>query len=546
MAYYDESEELSQREIEELIEDVFGFLPEEIADTLTEEQVEVALEKNGYDVKRTIASFKKKTTKTKIMDKQPPKMKTPIPITKSPLPKNKPTTHKTPSPLPSPSPHSMPTVQHSQKRHSEIINKVKEMHKTNQTPLTVIFCGHVDSGKSTTVGHILQELGGVTHSQIEKNKKECGEKGKKSFEYAWVMDTDDEERNRGITISVGAVEFQYNHKNIRILDAPGHTDFLMKTIDAMNEADVAVVVVDVDKHNLKCTYEGTFLDIVSTLAYSTVSKIIVAINKMDSVKWSESKYKSVVSVAEELLKEYNLDNINIRYIPISGLSGENLIKPTTSCKWCQESLLSVISEESAQFHDIEKPLRFICNDSYKQGNGSVITGIISSGVIGEKDDVIIYPTQTHGVIKKIKKGNQIIDCAGAGDIVEIQVDGTNLNIMKGYVIGSPAEPPIYYKKFHATVDLNCRDLIIRRGTLMSFYCSTGSSPCVFARIFFSGIQDVKVRPKKLKDIIQANVEIILQKPLCVDTRVNNDAFSHFFLRCNKITIGKGVITELRG
>ena len=110
---------------------------------------------------------------------------------------------------------------------------------------------------------------------------------------------------------------------------------------------------------------------------------------------------------------------------------------------------------------------------------------------------------------------------------------------------SPAEEPSLYHKFHATVYLDTGDLIIRRGTLMTFFCSTGMSPCVFARIFFSGTSDVVVKPRYLKGKIEANVEIYLQKTMFVDTFANDETFGHFFLRCEKKTIGRGIITELR-
>ncbi|ELP83836.1 elongation factor-1alpha, putative, partial [Entamoeba invadens IP1] len=175
---YEEDPQLSRHEIEDLIDDVYSFLPEEIADTLTEDKVETFLEKANYDVKRAIAFIKKKyvpVKKTAVIEKTATS-KTPVPSSKTPF-KPKTPVPKTPSPLPS-TPRNMPQVQHTEKRHRES------------------FAGHVDSGKSTTVGHILQEVGVVAHSSLEKNKKECAVQGKKSFEYAWVMDTDDEERTR--------------------------------------------------------------------------------------------------------------------------------------------------------------------------------------------------------------------------------------------------------------------------------------------------------------------------------------------------------------
>ncbi|ELP83835.1 elongation factor-1alpha, putative, partial [Entamoeba invadens IP1] len=303
--------------------------------------------------------------------------------------------------------------------------------------------------------------------------------------------------------------------------------------------------VDGDKHNLDCTYEGTFLDIINTLANANVSKVIVAINKMDAMKWSETKFKNVVNFAESVIKSSGVDFNNIRYIPISGLSGENLTSPCNQCKWCKDCLLDIIVQESGGYRNVEGPLRMVINESTRQGNGSIVSGHILRGVIAERDNVIVGPMMESFVVKRMKKGNDMVDYAGAGDITELLVEGPDRSIGKYQVIGNPESLPVGVRKFDATVKLNTFDMSIRRGTLMQLYTWSGNSPCVFARIMFSGVRDVHVKPKKLSGKVEASVEIILQKPLVLEIGATGKNLGKFFLRCNKTTIGSGVVTEIK-
>ena len=153
--------------------------------------------------------------------------------------------------------------------------------------LNLVFIGHVDHGKSTTVGRILLDTGNVEKHIIEKYRKEAESKGKGSFEFAWVMDNLKEERSRGVTIDVAHKKFDSDKYYFTIIDAPGHRDFVKNMITGTSQADAAVLVVAAPEGVMAQTKEHVFL--AKTLG---VNQIIININKMDATKpeYSEDRY----------------------------------------------------------------------------------------------------------------------------------------------------------------------------------------------------------------------------------------------------------------
>jgi len=185
--------------------------------------------------------------------------------------------------------------------------------------LNLVVIGHVDHGKSTLVGRILFDTGAVEKHILEKYKKEAEEKGKATFEFAWVMDRLKEERERGLTIDVAHQKFITQKYYFTLIDAPGHRDFVKNMITGTSQADAAILVCSAHEGPQEQTREHIFL--AKTLG---VGQLVVAINKMDMVNFEEAKYKKTVEEVSKLLKGVGYKPDEIAFVPSSGFKGDNV------------------------------------------------------------------------------------------------------------------------------------------------------------------------------------------------------------------------------
>ena len=169
--------------------------------------------------------------------------------------------------------------------------------------LNLIITGHIDNGKSTTMGHFLMDMGIVDERTIAAHAKESEETGKgDSFKYAWVMDNIKDERARGITIDLAFQKFETPKFFFTLIDAPGHRDFVKNMITGASEADCAVLVLSAKEGETDTAIAagGQAREHAFLLKTLGVKQIIVAVNKMDATKFSEDSYKAVVERAVNL------------------------------------------------------------------------------------------------------------------------------------------------------------------------------------------------------------------------------------------------------
>ena len=181
--------------------------------------------------------------------------------------------------------------------------------------LGLVVVGHVDAGKSTTTGHLLFKLGGLTDRQLEKLKEEASALGKDSFSFAFFMDKQKEERERGVTIACTTKEFFTDKYHYTIIDAPGHKDFIKNMISGASQADVALLMVPAKKGGFETSIQkadhkkgvvaGQTRQHANLLKLLGVEQIIVGINKMDdpSVKYSEERYNEIKEEVQNMLKK---------------------------------------------------------------------------------------------------------------------------------------------------------------------------------------------------------------------------------------------------
>jgi len=315
--------------------------------------------------------------------------------------------------------------------------------------LNLVFIGHVDSGKSTTVGRILYETGAITEQALNKLKEEAAKVGKATFEFAFVMDELKEERERGVTIDISHREFETPKFYCTIIDAPGHRDFVKNMITGASQADAAVLMVSVKDGIQPQTKEHAFLAKVLG-----INQIAVNMNKMDAVNYGQAEFDKVKVEAEKLLKGIGYKTETIKFVPCSSYNGDNLKKKSDKMAWYTgPTLLEVIDTFIIPAKPRDKPLRLPIQDVFTiTGHGTVPVGRVETGIMKTGMAVVVMPSGVKGEVKKIEMHHQELDEAITGDNVGFNLKGVEKkDIRRGDVLGPTTSPPTVAADFTAQI-----------------------------------------------------------------------------------------------
>jgi len=277
------------------------------------------------------------------------------------------------------------------------------METLTQTPtstetLKFVMVGHVDHGKSTLVGRLLTETGFISENKIAHVKKVCEDQGK-VFEFAFLLDGLEEERDQGITIDVAQMFFKTKNRNYVVIDAPGHKEFLKNMISGASNADVAFLMIDAEEGIQEQSKRHAYL-----LSLLGIKQIAVVINKMDLVNYSEKVYRDTVATYTAYLKTINV--VPRTFIPISAYHGDNVVKKSDKMPWYTDETIMGILENFKSNDDRSKlALRFPVQDVYKFDKRRIIAGRIESGKVSVGDDIVFLPSGKTVKVKTIEKWN---------------------------------------------------------------------------------------------------------------------------------------------
>ncbi|MEM3815558.1 MAG: elongation factor 1-alpha, partial [Candidatus Bathyarchaeia archaeon] len=303
------------------------------------------------------------------------------------------------------------------------------MSRPEKPHLNLIIIGHVDHGKSTTMGHFLYLTGVVDERTVKTYEEEAKKLGKESFKFAWILDNLKEERERGLTIDLRYLKFETPKYFFTIIDAPGHRDFVKNMITGASQADAAILVVSAKKGEFEAgigpggqTREHAFLAF--TLG---VRQMLVLINKMDdpTVNWSKERYEEIKNEVGRMLRLVGYNVAKVPFIPVSGWLGDNLVKPSPNMPWYSgPTLYEALDLFEVPPKPIEKPLRIPIQDVYSiTGVGTVPVGRVETGVLKEGDKVIFMPSGKIGEVKSIETHHVRIPKAEPGDNIGFNVRG---------------------------------------------------------------------------------------------------------------------------
>ncbi len=420
----------------------------------------------------------------------------------------------------------------------------------NKPHLNIVFIGHVDHGKSTTVGRLLLDTGVIRQEEIDKFRAEAEAKGKATFEFAWVMDDLKEERERGVTIDIAHRRFDSQKYYFTIIDAPGHRDFVKNMITGTSQADAAVLVVSAAEGIQEQTREHIFLS--RTLG---VSQLICAINKMDrqEVAYSEAKYNAVKEELTKLLKNVGFKvDTQVVFLPISAFKDDNIIKASPNMAWFKGPfLLQALDNLVVPAKPTDKPLRLPVQDVYTiTGIGTVPVGRVETGRLKVGEKITFMPSGKTGEVKTIEMHHEAVQVAEPGDNVGFNVRGIDKNdIRRGDVAGPASAPPTVVESFTANIQVLNHPSVITAGYAPVFHAHTAQVACEFTellkRLDPKTGQTAEENPPTLKTGDAALVRITPKRPLVLEKYKEFPQLGRFAVRDMGQTVAAGVVVDVK-
>ncbi|GFX87216.1 elongation factor 1-alpha 1 [Trichonephila clavipes] len=466
----------------------------------------------------------------------------------------------------------------------------------DKTHINIVVIGHVDSGKSTTTGHLIYKCGGIDKRTIEKFEKEAQEMGKGSFKYAWVLDKLKAERERGITIDITLWKFETAKYYATVIDAPGHRDFIKNMITGTSQADCAVLIVAAGTGEFEAgiSKNGQTREH-ALLAYTLgVKQMIVGVNKMDTSEppFSESRFQEIKKEVSTYIKKIGYNPANVPFVPISGWNGDNMLEPSANMPWYKgwaiekkgskiegKTLLQALDAMEPPSRPLDKPLRLPLQDVYKIGGiGTVPVGRVETGVIKPGMVITFAPCNLTTEVKSVEMHHEALTEAVPGDNVGFNVKNVSVKeLRRGYVCGdSKDNPPKATGEFSAQVIvLNHPGQICNGYTQFSIAIQpislassrklrrklidevekirrTKTTKCFIKKadvLTLHKISNFKMRftrnePKFIKSGDAAIVDLVPSKPMCVETFTEFPPLGRFAVRDMRQTVAVGVIKSV--
>jgi len=419
-----------------------------------------------------------------------------------------------------------------------------------KTNMNVVFVGHVDHGKSTCVGQLMFQSGVIPEQEMKKLREEAQKQGKVGFEFAYIMDKVKEERQRGVTIDLAYQKIITPKRQITIIDAPGHKDFVKNMITGASQADAAFLTIAAKEGVQPQTKEHLWL-----LRTMGVSQLAVLVNKMDTVEYKEEAFNKVKEEVSNLLKVVGIKPENVTFLAVSGLKGDNIYKKSENMSWYKGP---TIWEQLDLFDEPKKPLelpmRMPIQDVYDiTGIGTVPVGKIETGIMKIGQKVKILPGRTgrgiDGEIKSIEMHHEQLQEAPAGDNVGINIRGVGKkDITRGDVICDAAKPATIAEEFTAQIAVINHPTVIAKGYTPVFHVHTAQVPCQFIEII-NKIDPTSGQPMegKVDFLKNGDVAMVKLKPignLVIEKSKENPHMARFAIRDAGATVAAGVCTDL--
>jgi len=406
--------------------------------------------------------------------------------------------------------------------------------------INLVVIGHKDHGKSTLIGRLLYDSNSITKQKLQEIQSELKKAGDEDFQFAFLLDTLEEERKGGLTIDIMHTPFKTKRNQYTIIDCPGHREFIKKMITGASHADAAILIVSAMEGIEDQTKQHLFL-----AKILGIQQIIIAVNKMDEIDYKELMFRKICNELKPILT--SLDYKMVPIIPISALHGENVFKQSKKMRWYNGSQLikTLDNYVDSSIPPVKKPLRACVQDKYEFENKIIIVIKILTGVLEEGKIIAFDPSGEKRTVQKIIKFNKRIKRAQPGDSVGIIANGID-EINRGEIISYPQNRAKIIKNFTGMLIL-FSNIEVRNNDEFIIRCQTAEIACKVIRILESidpinFTVDAKF-PSLLKDGDFGKVLIAPLEPMIIENYLDFPELGRFVVIGNQGTSAAGVVIE---
>eukprot|EP01083_Nonionella_stella_P056406 148538_1 len=517
-----------------------------------------------------------KTRTAPIASKEMPKLAEDSELCPKPKPKPKPKKESfrtfEPSKKPIKTASKTETKKHiiTQEKEEKTIENTKEIKKKKKSRkvkwdahdprehLNLVLIGHVDAGKSTISGQILLATDQIDSRTILKYKKEAKEKNRESWWIAYIMDEDDEERNKGKTVECGRAHFDTNNKRYTILDAPGHKNYVPNMISGAQQADVAILVISARRGEFEAGFDrgGQTREHALLALTLGISRIVIVVNKMDTMQWSKERYDDIKTRVTAFLCETGFKKKYIDILPISGQDATNIKIGVTKdiCAWFKgPTLIETLDSLKKVKRHTGDTVRIPILDRYKGDKGIQAIGKVEAGIIRVRDQIMIMPSEVSATIVGLCIDDEQVDSAGAGENILITFDKNTVSmdqIYSGCVICGIDKPTKVVETFEAEIYIHeiPGGGIMTIGYQAMFHSHNVSTMCEIEgiphRLHKKTRKRSKIAPRLLRPHDSAVVKIKLDQKCALEPYQECGALGRFTLRDSGKTVVIGKITKI--
>jgi sulfate adenylyltransferase subunit 1 len=411
--------------------------------------------------------------------------------------------------------------------------------------LKIATAGSVDDGKSTLIGRILYDTKSLTDDKLEAIEEKSKQRGFDYLDFSLATDGLVAEREQGITIDVAHIYFSTPSKSFIIADTPGHIEYTRNMVTGASTAQASIVLIDARNGVIEQTYRHFFIN-----NLLRIKDVVIAINKMDLVDFSEEKYNVIKGEIEYLAGKSEYKDQNLTFIPMSALQGDNVVHKSEKMPWYEgETLMHHLEKlDTDDISDLSQarfPVQTVIRpktSAYHDFRG--YAGKIYGGDLAVGDEVAVLPSQTKSKIKTINFFDKEYTSAKRGSSVTITLED-NVNVSRGDMLVKVNEAPTIAKQIDATI------------------CWMDTAPLEVAQKYYikHGVNDAQAKITQLSSLIKTDfsgieenpselalnqigdIQLKLSKPLLFDSYKDNKSNGSFILINPKTnnTVGVGFI-----